>query len=288
MKAPDARQHIDHLDSLAVRRAVEFAPGRCVCWRVYGTGDPLVLLHGGHGNWLHWVRNIEPLARNRQVLVADIPGFGDSDALPAVTSMQDIANAIATSLDRLLGARRLVDIAGFSFGGVVSARIAASRGAVRRLSLIGSPANGTPERQSKRLIRWCAFEGEAQDEALRHNLLARMLFHEASVDSLGFECYADGVRRTRFRSRGLAGAVPLAEILRDYPGDVQFVWGENDVTATLSMLSDRLIRGRPNRHLRIVPHGGHWIQYECAQAFNDALIQWLDRPSIAQGQSSVK
>lgn len=278
MQLNEARRYIDRLENMAIRRSVPFTSGRSVRWRIFGTGKPLVLLHGGHGNWLHWARNIEPLAKTRQVLVADIPGFSDSDELATVTGMQDIADAISTSLDALMGARNEVDLAGFSFGGVVSARIASSRGAVRKLTLIGSPANGTPERQSKRLIRWRERDSTAQDDALRNNLLARMLYHEASVDALGFECYADGVRRTRFRSRGLAGAVPLQTILRAYTGPVQFLWGENDVTATLDLLSDQLIRATPNRRVEVIPRGGHWIQYECADAFKDTLIRWLDVP----------
>ena len=39
----------------------------------------MLLLHGGSGSWTHWLRNIQPLVdAGRQVLVPDLPGFGDS------------------------------------------------------------------------------------------------------------------------------------------------------------------------------------------------------------------
>jgi len=47
-------------------------------WRVWGGGPPLVLLHGGTGSWMHWIRNIEELARDFTVVAPDIPGSGES------------------------------------------------------------------------------------------------------------------------------------------------------------------------------------------------------------------
>ena len=71
-------------------------------WRRWGDPDasrpPLVLLHGGFGAWNHWVRNIPVLARDRLVIVADLPGCGDS-ALP--TEPYDAASVAAIVADGL-------------------------------------------------------------------------------------------------------------------------------------------------------------------------------------------
>ena len=50
-------------------------------WRVWGSGEPLVLFHGGSGSWTHWIRNIPELSRHYELWVPDIPGLGDS-AMP--------------------------------------------------------------------------------------------------------------------------------------------------------------------------------------------------------------
>src|SRR5262245_18112364 len=49
-----------------------------VVWHIWGAGKPLVLLHGGTGSWLHWVRNIEALAADYMLVVPDILGSGES------------------------------------------------------------------------------------------------------------------------------------------------------------------------------------------------------------------
>lgn len=275
MDIAEARQFIDGLERAAEHHSTSFAHGRRMRWRQFGSGAPLVLLHGGHGNWLHWINNIVPLAARRTLLVGDIPGFGDSDNLPPGSRMHDIADAVSASLDALLGDGRTIDLAGFSFGAMVSAHIATRRGGVRRLALLGCPGNGTPERPRAELRRWRTAAGAGQDEALRHNLLARMLFHAASVDALAFRSYAEGVKATRFRSRGLARNESLESVLAGYTAPVLFLWGEHDLTATPDLLEASLTSTPPNRTLRCIADGGHWIQFEKAAAVNRELARWF-------------
>src|SRR2546423_6231731 len=47
-----------------------------------GTGDPVVLLHGGGPGasaWSNWKQNLAPLAAHCRVLAVDQPGYGRSD-----------------------------------------------------------------------------------------------------------------------------------------------------------------------------------------------------------------
>ena len=46
-------------------------------WRVWGSGPPLVLFHGGYGSWMHWIRNVLVLAREFTVIAPDLPGLGE-------------------------------------------------------------------------------------------------------------------------------------------------------------------------------------------------------------------
>ena len=76
----EAQQTIAGLDSKACRQYIAHQ-GCTVYWRRFGDGPPLVLIHGGHGNWMHWIRNIEVLAQEHTLWIPDLPGFGDSTDL---------------------------------------------------------------------------------------------------------------------------------------------------------------------------------------------------------------
>lgn len=278
MDIPQANQHIAHLNRSATHESAPFAHGRAIRWRIFGKSDarvPLVLIHGGHGSWLHWVRNIEMLGRDHQVLVPDLPGFGESDDPPTGATIPLIAEALTASLDTLLGGCRLIDLTGFSFGGIVSARVAVQRGAVRRLALLGCPGSETPKRPRAKLIRWRNADEAAQNAALRHNLLAHMMYAEEAVDALAFRAYADSIKATRYSSRGGAHAVPLNVILEPYRDPVLFLYGEHDVICTPELASASLTNAAAKRECRLISGSGHWVQFERPDEVNFELQRWF-------------
>jgi pimeloyl-ACP methyl ester carboxylesterase len=267
------------------------APGGTVRWRRFGDGPALVLLHGGHGSWLHWVRNIEPLAERRTVWVPDLPGYGDS-APPASADGADgtgegasadglagLLSALRGSLDRAVGAGTPIDLAGFSFGGLVAARLAALRPGVRRLALLGPGGHGGPRRPRGELRPWKAArdagDAAALAGAMRHNLAAHMLHAAASdIDDTALWLHTAACLATRFRSRDISRSGGLADALRRYAGPTLLAWGAHDVTAVPEDLGPRLAQALPDARWRVVPGAGHWVQYEAADAVNRMLLEW--------------
>ena len=77
----EAEDFLARIEQRAQRFETPCGDGTMV-WHVWGRGRPVVFLHGSHGNWAHWVHNIDELAGDYAMYVADLPGMGDS-AMPA-------------------------------------------------------------------------------------------------------------------------------------------------------------------------------------------------------------
>lgn len=260
----EARAHIASLDAAAERRDVAIGDGKRMAWRRFGGGPPLVLIHGGHGSWLHWIRNIEALSRSRTLWVPDLPGYGDSDLIDS-SGIEEIIDATVRSIDALIGAQTPIELCGFSFGGLVASRVAAVRGNVRRLVVIGTAGHGLKSRYTLEMRNWrLAREESALWSALRNNLAALMIHDPAAIDALALEVHRACCTATRFRSKSISRVALLAPILEGVDAPVLLVWGEHDVTTDPEAAARSIAAQRPGIEWRIVPGAGHWAQYERA------------------------
>lgn len=250
-------------------------------WRHWGPPDApaLVLLHGGHGAWTHWARNIEALAAaGRSVWVPDMPGFGDSDTLPgpphAPDRMVRLVAALEQGLRQLIGTHTRFDLAGFSFGGLVAAQWACgpAMGRVGHLALLGTAGHGGERPRTIELINWRRLAGAERWQAHADNLALLMLHDRARIDAQALILHADASRATRFRSKAISRDAQLADILTPYRGALLLLWGEHDVTGRPQQIGPTLLQGRPERRLHILPDAGHWVQYERPDATHALLL----------------
>jgi pimeloyl-ACP methyl ester carboxylesterase len=247
-------------------------------WHTWGEGEPLVLLHGGSGSWTHWIRNVEALAAaGRRVVVPDLPGFGDSARPPDGQDADVVAPSLAQGLLQLLGDAP-VDVAGFSFGGLVGALMAAGQPErVRRLIMIGAPGLGL---RSKRLPLTSWREQptrEGQLAAHRSNLATLMLHRDEAIDDLAVALQAANVPRDRMHRRKLAMTDILLQTLPTIRCRIDAIYGEQDALYrdTLPELRARLTSAPTFRELAFVAGAGHWVQYEDAEAFHRELLRLL-------------
>lgn len=281
-RAPDAFTRLERLDSLSQVHRVEFEPGRRLVWRRFGEGPPLLLLHGGHGSWLHWARNIEPLSRTHALWLPDLPGAGESDAPTFDAGLPEIADIVIATIDKLLGAQTPLDVAGFSFGGLTCGHIAGQRSNIRRVAMVGPGGHGFGRRQTIPMMNWKTATSLEEEEFMQRNNMRSLLFaDEAAIDDDALALHTVSCHAARLRSKKLANRNELPAAMGKVTADTLVIWGEHDVTAVPEVAGPGLVAaaGRARLEWRVVAGVGHMAQYEAARPINEMLEQWFGQTS---------
>jgi 2-hydroxy-6-oxonona-2,4-dienedioate hydrolase len=253
-----------------------------MAWRCWGNGPPLVLLHGGYGSWMHWIRNVGPLSRQFTVIAPDMPGLGDSATPPEPWTASGLAAIVVAGLDIVL--RRInppepdnLHLAGFSFGGVIGGSVAAQLGdRLRGFTVVGSNGLGL-ERSPTPLKRVPANADETEEFAThRYNLNQLMIHDPEKIDELALYLQKTNHARARMRSRRFSRSGALIEALPHIKARLDGIWGERDATAYphVEERARLLCSIQPAARFTVIPGAGHWVQYEAAEQFNPILTEY--------------
>ena len=243
-----------------------------------GNGPALVLLHGGMGSINHWHRNFDVLAKHYTVHALDLPGYGESPTVPKDMPNEDYVALVVDALNATVptGAFRL---AGFSFGGIISALCAAQMGRrVEKLSLMGPGGfKRGPVLDLKNIPR--ASEGPAvMRDVLRHNLDVMMCAGPVTDETI--DLHLANVQRTRYDGRHFSLTPGLmAKCLKQMTCSVQIIWGEADALCQPSMQprADECRAAMPGIRIDVIPGAGHWVQYDAADETNHLLLDFLKK-----------
>lgn len=279
---PDFLPHLVRQSLQGGQRVQTVLDGFHTVWHVWGQANRpcVVMLHGGSGSWLHWVRNIAALHdASWRVLVPDLPGFGDSDLPPGCVDADALPVHLHAGLQQLQP-QGAVQLVGFSFGGMTAGLwLQAYPQDACALVLVGAPGMGLQTAVRTPLKGWRHLPtSEAQADIHRYNLMALMLEHPDALDDLALALHTANVHRDRMPRRRLSSTDVLARTLPEVQVPVSAIFGEHD-----ALYRERLpeVQGAMQTLCRqwnrwtTVPGAGHWVQYEAAQAFNAALLKTL-------------
>lgn len=254
-----------------------------VAYRSFGAGEPLVLLHGGAGNWQHWVRNVDALAQHFRVMAIDQPCYGDSDAVPWETDVESYLDLCHLAVEEMTAGAPRVHVTGFSFGGYIAAEIAVRMGSrTAALSMTGGAGYGRPEGRGftlgsrKKLREGLGREPTPGELRVMHaeNLGKLMLWDKSLIDDWTTDMQTRNVERTRFDSRRLSWADGTPACVGKLNCPVMIVYGEHDA-ACIPPIPERLARChavKPDLVSHIIPACGHWAMYEAPDTVNDLMI----------------
>lgn len=270
---------ISGIDSLSERYQTPCGSGH-MCWRVWGKGPPLVLLHGGYGSWTHWIRNVPFLSEHFMVIAPDIPGLGDSDMPPTPFTLMSLGEIIATGLEQILPESRKFDLTGFSFGGIVGGHVAAIMGnRVATLTLVGSGSLGLPRGEMEEFERWHPeMAPEELAAVFRRNLEILMVADPDTVDELALYQQTLNMRRARIKSGAYSHTDDLRRVLPQVKGALKGIWGERDATSKGYIAERKALLGElhPELDFRVIEGAGHWVSYERPEEFNETLLDLLN------------
>ncbi len=253
--------------------------GGTMVWREWGEGEPLLLLHGSHGGWMHFLRNIPELARSRRVIVPDIPGFGESDVPADLRSREDHAAAMVAGLRELVP-QGAVDTIAFSLGATLACFMHfADPALLRRIIMVDAGGLDTPLRSPDlRPVR--GLTGDAIRETNRHNLHAMMIHAPTRIDDTAIDISIYCGKRARTQVQYLVIPDKLLEALAKVRAPIDVIWAEHDYIHPDPELNTQVIRQHhPEAQLRVVPDAGHWPMYEQPEAFNAAALDLLSQPA---------
>ena len=277
---------VARIDAAATKRTTPCHDGT-MTWRIWGDGPPLVLFHGGHGSWAHWIRNIEFFARRYTVIAADFPGYGDSDVLPLPVTAESFAEVVSQGLDTVLPPPARYDLAGFSFGGIIGGATAVLQGErMRNLVIIGSSGLGLPSAGITGLRKWTA---DMTDEGLREihrNNLAKIMFADPDrIDDLALYIQTRNTLRVRVKATSIPRSDALRRQLPHIKARMICLSGAQDVyvVASLAQRQELFWAAQPATPFRFVDSAGHWVMYEAPDRFNEALLTVLNEaPDMAE------
>lgn len=250
-----------------------------------GAGEvPVVLVHGAGGRADRWAGTLEALAaRGYRACAPDLPGHGFAAKGDGVACSVPAYREFLAALLDAIGAASAV-LVGTSLGGHVAAAFAASApDRVKALALAGSLGLVPVGEEVRARVR--AGLADQSPEAVRAKL--RRLF--------GDEAVPEGLVEEDARINNSPGARISLDALGRYVAErldddvvgetlaaipLLLLWGEQDRSVPLDV-GRAAARRFPHAQLVVLPGAGHAPYLDRPEAFNRALIDFLDASSPA-------
>jgi pyruvate dehydrogenase E2 component (dihydrolipoamide acetyltransferase) len=251
------------------------AGGHRIRHRVMGEGgEAIVLVHGFAGSLESWEANQSALANEGYTVAAlDLPGHGESSLDVGSGSLDGLAADVLAYMDAV-GIPR-AHLVGHSMGAAACLVLADhAPGRVVTLTLAG-PA-GLGQKINADVIRGLVVASERAELAA---VLQFLFADPASVTEAMLERLVAYKRRpgvtealAKIASNRYAGT-PSGRQLREVLGTVptMLVWGVDDRMIPAPAPGEIV---RPGVLIRVLPHAGHMVQAEAADAFNELVTEF--------------
>ena len=233
--------------------------GISVYYAVYGSGPPVILLHGGLANADYWGNQIKALMPRRTVIVMDSRGHGRStrDARPYGYDL--MADDVVGLMDFLKIPK--ADVVGWSDGGILGLDLA-----IRHKDRVGKifafAANTVPSGVKDDVEKnptFAAFIKRAGDEYRSHSATPNE--YDAFVEQIS-KMWASEPNWTDAQLAAIAAPVLVVD-------------GDHD-EAIKREHTEYIAAAIPHAGLLILPNASHFAFLQDPELFNFAMLHFLD------------
>jgi pimeloyl-ACP methyl ester carboxylesterase len=260
--------------ALADHATMRSIQGSALEVREGGQGSPLLLLHGAYG-WWGWETIHERLAERFTVVAPSLPGFGRSDRLDGIDTVDDLAYYLLDHMAELtqVPAR----IMGFGLGGWLALEVAVRcPHLVEQLTLVGSVGIKISDRETRDIGDPFILVGPAQQAMLWQDPER----YQAPLPVAGMDPALLEVMLRNQEAAMLFGWKPfmhnpkLRQRLHRVTCPTLVVWGSDDrvVSSSYGRALANEISG--SRFVEI-PGAGHYPHREQVEAFVSAVSEYL-------------
>ena len=239
----------------------------------------LLLIHGFPLDHSLWQPNLEALGSVAHLLAPDLLAFGTAEEVPAVLTMEHLANQLKEQLDAK-GIQRTV-LCGLSMGGYVAlAFLERWPERVAGLILCNTRSTGDTE-EGKQGREATALDALAKGSAVIARAMVPKLLSEHTRSTAPELAHTVEAMIARQRpeaiaaaSRGMALRPDRTSILRASDTPTLIITSEHDALMPLPT-SQAMADASAHSTLVVLPHAGHLSNMEAPEGFNKAVTDFL-------------
>ncbi|MGC4103077.1 alpha/beta fold hydrolase [Ferruginibacter sp.] len=253
-----------------------------IFYRVAGSGQPVVLLHGFGEDGDVWDKQVDVLKNNYTLIVPDLPGSGRSGMIDDM-SMEGMAGLVKELIDTAIPAGQKIILIGHSMGGYISLAFAQKYGSsLSGLGLFHSSAFAdSEEKKATRLKAIDFIKKNGSYDFLRTSVPGLFVKTQNNAGPLPGEVQGLIDKVAQFDPEALIryyhtmiARPDRTELLKNFPHPVLFIIGEQDkaVPFAQSMQQSYL---PAVAHIHILRNSAHMGMWEETEKANKALLDFL-------------
>jgi pimeloyl-ACP methyl ester carboxylesterase len=233
--------------------------GADIYYATYGSGSPVILLHGGLGNSDHWANQVPALAAHYDVIAIDSRGQGRSTRTRAPISYDTMARDVLAVMDKLGVAK--ASLVGWSDGGEVALKLAiAHPERVDHLFVFGVnyDANGSKPRGNQRSATFAAYAAKSRADYTRMSKTPRQF--DELVDWL-LPVWRNPMGFTKDQLRTIQAPTLVAD-------------GDHDEVIVLAQVEE-MAQLIPHAKLAVLKDTSHFALWQAPAEFTKLLLEFL-------------